>query len=209
MCSGSDKPFSLLLSEGGFTVKLRLEWTNMPVHHDINLPTIQSLNNTVIILENSACALLVHVFRCFIKSNFIAKEFKGCACANAGSKKHALNISSSKRRPKKKKTQKDNQTIPRSVHSKQLLKIKAFWRVHGEGTWAGGCGELRSLKSAFQRETNMQVCILAVAVIHLCCCNTGGSPSPYIAIVFNWHECTEMRIITALETAFSSDYWPL
>lgn len=31
----------------------------MPVHRDINLPSIQSPNNSTIILENSACSLFM------------------------------------------------------------------------------------------------------------------------------------------------------
>lgn len=69
----SDRLFSLLLPSLGLTVKLWLELTNMPVHNDINLPSIQSFNNSIIIQENSTCSLFVHVFSCFIKSNFISK----------------------------------------------------------------------------------------------------------------------------------------
>lgn len=35
---------------------------------------------------------------------------------------------------KEDKKKKDNQTMTRSVKSKQLFKIKVFWRVHGRGT---------------------------------------------------------------------------
>lgn len=61
------------------------------------------------------------------------------------------------------KIKKDNQTITRSANSKQFFKIKAFWRVHGEGTWKASIKH-RRLKSASHSEiTNFQVCVLSVA----------------------------------------------
>lgn len=48
-CLVSDFSFTVLLTYGGFIVKLRFLWTTMPAYQDINLWSIQSLNNSLII----------------------------------------------------------------------------------------------------------------------------------------------------------------
>lgn len=52
-CLESDFSFTVLLTYGRFIVKLQLVWTSMPAYHDINLWSVQSFNNSLIIQGNS------------------------------------------------------------------------------------------------------------------------------------------------------------
>lgn len=103
---------------------------------------------------------------------------------------------------------KDNQMITKCVNSKQLFKIKAFWRVHGEGTWKES-RKYRRLNSASQRErTHFQAQVASLPQFsHVAAVPVGVSPPRSTSIVRNQHWCAEMSIITVSEMAFSSDYW--
>lgn len=171
----------------------------MPVPHDTHLPSIQSLNNSVIILENSACSLLVQVFRHFIKSNFISKELKSHAWSKK-KKKSVKYLIFTKEPAFLTPPKKDNQTITRFVNSKRRFKIEASGEFTVRALEKGGWVLL------FREITLVQVCVLSVAVIQLWL-QWRCAPFLKTPLVGNWHPCAEMSVIAVSEMAFSSDYW--